>query len=85
MNLIDKTAPLSSGQTNRDLAALREYVAQSLEQLDFTLTNLKNTVQQLSKKSTQADQSLQSAGQAITALQQQTQELADRVAALEKV
>ena len=35
MNLIDKTAPDFSGAQNQAVEQLRDYVAQSLEQLDF--------------------------------------------------
>lgn len=81
MNLIDKTAPDFSGVQNQAVEQLRDYVAQSLEQLDFTLSNLKNRVQQMEKTSTQTNGTLE---QQIASISAAVGALADRVSALEQ-
>lgn len=60
---------------------LRDYVAQSLEQLDFTLSNLKNRVQQLEKTSAQTDGALE---RQIAAISAAVSALEERVLALEQ-
>ena len=81
MNLIDKTAPDFSGAQNQAVEQLRDYVAQSLEQLDFTLSNLKNRVGQMEKASAQTNGALELQIASISAA---VGALEERVSALEQ-
>ena len=81
MNLIDKTAPDFSGAQNQAVEQLRDYVAQSLEQLDFTLSNLKNRVGRMEKTGAQTNGALERQMASISAA---VGALAERVSALEQ-
>lgn len=81
MNLIDKTAPDFSGAQNQAVEQLRDYVTQSLEQLDFTLSNLKNRVGQMEKASAQTNGALE---RQIASISAAVGVLEERVSALEQ-
>lgn len=75
MNILDKSAPVIEQDLKRSVEALRDYMMQSLESLDFALSALKRNSSGVQSEVGQIERTMKEQQNGISALQQRVEAL----------